>query len=89
MRSLPLSFLVLDKRPLAEPPPGAVRIIGRPRVYKAHALLLASGATGVKEKRLSKRAFPEQFRALRKGDADVLQIWQCDGDEIVDVQAYP
>ena len=83
LRSLPLSFLVLDKRPLPATPPGSVRIIGRPRVYKAHALLLGSGAMGVKEKRLTKRILPDQFRALKKDQGGVLQVWECDGDEIV------
>jgi hypothetical protein len=68
LRSLPLSFLVLDKRP---PPPHseAVRVIGRPRVYKAYALLLGCDVAGVREHRCTKRDEPEEFRRLKKGSA--------------------
>ena len=65
LRSLPLSFLVLDKRPRTES--GDVRVIGRPRVYKAHALLLGCDASGVREYRQTKREQPEEFRRLKKG----------------------
>ena len=65
LRSLPLSYLVLDKR--AWPQPGEVRIIGRPRVYKAHALLLGCDSTGVREYRQTKREEPDAFRQLKKG----------------------
>src|ERR1019366_5768463 len=65
LRSLPLSFLVLDKRPT--PQPDEVRVIGRARVYKAHALLLGCDASGVREYRQTKREQPEEFRHLKKG----------------------
>jgi len=64
LRSLPLSYLVLDKRPVPET--AEVRVIGRPRVYKAHALLLGCDATGVREYRQTKREQPEEFRRLKK-----------------------
>jgi ribosomal protein RSM22 (predicted rRNA methylase) len=82
LRSLPVSFLVLDRRPAPVPPPGAARVIGRPRVYKAHAAVLACEAAGVRELRLSKRALPEAFRRIKKDDFPPLQTWQTDGDEI-------
>ena len=84
LRSLPLSFLVLDKRPVASLPMNATRIIGNPRLYKAWAILLGSNTDGVHERRLSKRNLSEQFRELKKEKADVLQLWTCDGDEIID-----
>jgi hypothetical protein len=82
LRSLPLSFLVLDRRPVPPWPPGTVRIIGRPRVYKSHLLLLGSGAEGLRERRLTKRALPVEYRQLKKGDIDPVQVWECEGDEI-------
>jgi ribosomal protein RSM22 (predicted rRNA methylase) len=67
LRSLPLSFVVLDKRP--QPTQSdAVRVIGRPRVYKAHALVLGCDVSGVNEHRYTKRNQPEEFRRLKKGD---------------------
>ena len=67
LRSLPLSFVVLDKRP-QQSPPGAVRVIGRPRVYKAHALVLGCDSSGIREYRVTKREQPEAFRRLKKGE---------------------
>lgn len=65
LRSLPLSFLVLDKRPA--PQLDEIRVIGRPRVYKAHALLLGCDSSGVRDYRQTKREQPEEFRRLKKG----------------------
>jgi len=87
LRDLPLSFLVLDQRPAPPRPPGAARVIGHPRIYKAHALLLGCDASGVREHRLTQRALPEEFRRWKKGEGDVLQAWRCDGDEIVESKA--
>jgi ribosomal protein RSM22 (predicted rRNA methylase) len=86
LRSLPLSFLVLDRRgplPLA---PGAVRVIGRPRVHKDAARPFGCDASGVRERRLAKRAFPQEYRACKRGDFDTLQAWTLDGDEITAVR---
>jgi len=81
LRDLPLSFLVMDKRPVPALPPGAGRVIGHPRIYKGHALLLGCDASGVGERKLSKRRFPEEFRAWRKSEAEVLREWECvDGE---------
>ena len=89
LRSLPLSFLVLDKRSSPDLPTGATRVIGRPRVYKAHTLVLGCDATGVRERRLTKRGCAEEFRRQKKGDTDPLQIWVCDGEEIVRAESLP
>ena len=77
LRSLPLSYLVLDRRPVRPLPAGTIRVIGRPRIYKPHALVLACDASGIREERLSRRVLPEEFRELRKGKLDSLQIWRC------------
>ncbi|MSR64756.1 MAG: hypothetical protein EXS18_03125 [Verrucomicrobiae bacterium] len=86
LRSLPLSFIVLDKRPQPPLPQGATRVIGEPRVYKAHALILGCAESGVHERRLMKRNDPVEFRRLKKGDMDPLQLWKCEGDEIMEVR---
>jgi ribosomal protein RSM22 (predicted rRNA methylase) len=82
LRDLPLSFLVLDKRPVPALLAGAARVIGHPRIYKPHALLLGCDDSGVRERKLTKRAHPAAFKQLKK-ECDPLQIWECDGDEIV------
>lgn len=83
LRSLPVSFLVLDKRPVAALPVGATRIIGRPRIYKPHATLLGCEISGVSEKRLNKRDLPGEFRRWKKDEADVLQQWTTVDGEII------
>ena len=82
LRDLPLSFLVLDQRPAPALPPGATRVIGHPRIYKPHALLLGCDESGVRERRVTKRALPDEFKRLKKGGCDPLQILQCEGDEV-------
>jgi len=64
LRSLPVSYLVLDQRPVAVTE--SVRALGRARVYKAHALVLECTAAGVRERRVTKRESPALFRQLRK-----------------------
>jgi SAM-dependent methyltransferase len=64
LRSLPVSYLVLDRR--AGPGGPAERVIGTPRVYKAHALKLTCDASGVREREVRQRDQPEEFRRLKK-----------------------
>jgi hypothetical protein len=85
LRDLPVSFLVLDKRLAPALPTGAARIIGHPRVYKGHALLLGCEATGVSERRMMQRQFPAEFKGFRKGKHASLCQWRCQGD---DIQSY-
>ena len=89
LRDLPLSFLVLDKRPAAALPAGAGRVIGHPRIYKGHALLLGCDASGVSERKLTKRHFPQEFKNWRKGKADGLCEWKCAGQEIREIKPLP
>jgi ribosomal protein RSM22 (predicted rRNA methylase) len=89
LRSLPLSFLVLDKRAVPPQPAGSVRLIGRPRTYKGHALLLGCSAEGLTERRLSKRRLPEAFRQAKKDTLETAKTWVCEGDEIVSLTDQP
>lgn len=85
LRSLPVSFLVLDRRPPAPLPPDATRLIGRPRVLKGHALATGCDRGGVHERRISKRAAPRVFRAADREELPSLARWVMDGDALVDV----
>ncbi len=89
LRDLPLSFLVLDQRPVPLLPACAGRMIGRPRIYKAHALLLGCDATGVRERKLQQRTLPTEFRALKKSAGEVLGVWDWAGDEIMATKRLP
>jgi hypothetical protein len=76
----------LDKRNVAELPPGATRIIGEPRVYKPYALALGSGASGVKEHHITRRHLPAVFRKAKKGKLEPLQIFDMEGDEVIEAK---
>ena len=83
LRSLPLSYLVLDKRPPAPLPADTARMIGRARIRKDAAILFGCDESGVHDRRLAKRAFPAEYRLCKRGDHETLQAWTLDGDEIV------
>ena len=85
LRSLPLSFLVMDRRPSAPLPAGSVRVLGQPRMYKAHVLLHGCDASGVAEKRLTKRTDAAFVKATDKRRTLTLQQWETDGSEITRV----
>ena len=76
LRSLPYSFLVLE-RPRATPPTpdGLSHIIGEPREGKGHLKVLSCHAPGVAELMLQKRDAPALYRALRKGEGPPVHRW--------------
>jgi hypothetical protein len=75
LRSVPLSYLVLDRRPPAALPVGTVRLLGRPRLTKADLRVFACDARGVKEHTLTRREYPAAWREARKGRTSSLQCW--------------
>ncbi len=85
LRSLPVSFLVLDRRPRSPLPSDATRLIGRPRVLKGHALVTGCGRGGIRERRIAKRVAPRLFRAADREELPGLASWVIDGDALVDV----
>ncbi len=66
LRDLSLSYLVLDKRPVSPLPTQTKRRIGNVRLYKASASLLLCDEHGVAEAELTKRDFPDLFKAVKK-----------------------
>ena len=64
-------------------------MIGHPRLYKAHALLLGCDATGVRERKLQKRTLPAEFRALKKSVVDVLGGRDWAENEILATKPLP
>ena len=90
LRSLPYSFLVLE-RPRATPPTpaGCSRVIGEPREGKGHLKVLSCHADGVGELVLQKRDAPALFRALRKAEAAAVQRWDIVDGKIVGSAEFP
>ena len=86
LRSLPLSYLVLDRRPRQPMPEGAARLIGRPRVYKPNALVYACDSSGVSERSITKRALPAEYRLAKKVRLEPLQVWRCEGAVVAEMK---
>ncbi|MCB1128768.1 MAG: hypothetical protein KDM81_19890, partial [Verrucomicrobiae bacterium] len=83
LRSLPVSYLVLDRRPAPVLPADAVRILGRPRVEKPFARVLACHTSGeLTECHITKRRLPAVYHRFRKGRWDSLQSFRRAGGEI-------
>jgi len=81
LRSLPYSFLVLDRRASA-PPTGVSRILGEPRVYKGYAKIFNCDATGVAELTLQQRVDKALFKSLKRPDGPLLYRWTREGEKI-------
>ena len=81
-RTLPCSFLVLDRDGRARTPAGCSRIIGRPREEKGRMEVLSCDESGVEELMLQKRDVPALFKELRKGRAGALHRWTRDARRI-------
>lgn len=84
LRSLPYSYLALDRRPVAAAQ-GCSRIIGEPRLYKGYARIFNCDETGVAELTLQKRTDPTLFKELKRGSAPRLHRWTREGDRITAV----
>lgn len=82
LRALPYSFLVLDRRPFAQPA-DASRILGEPRLYKGYAKIFNSDASGVHELLLQQRADKELFKSLKRAHGPLIYRWTREGDKIV------
>ena len=93
LRSLPYSFLVLERKGLREPVPGILpddwsRVLGEARVYKGFSKLLSCQHDGVRELELQKRVSPELHRAFKNGNAPSLWRWTGEGGRITDAQPH-
>lgn len=87
LRSLPYSFLVLERKGLRDPMPGLLpegysRIIGEPRFYKGYAKIFSCQVDGVRDLTLQKRDAPEFFKDLKNDEAMPFQRWTLEGRRI-------
>ena len=84
LRSVPYSFLALDRRPRAAAE-GHSCIIGEPRHYKGYARIFNCDASGVAELMLQKRDAPDLFKALKRGAGPGLHRWIHAGGRITQI----
>jgi len=87
LRSLPYSFVVLDRPAAGTAAPAAEgwsRILGEPREYKGHFKVLSCEAGGVTERMLQKRDDKALFKAFRRGvPRPPLFAWKLGDEKIV------
>ena len=88
LRSLPYSFLALDRRP-ANQAAGWSRVIGEPRLYKGYAKIFNCDAGGVAELTLQKRTDPALFKELKRAGAPLVCRWTRDGGAVTAVEKLP
>ena len=86
LRSLPVSYLVLDRRPAPPLPVDAVRVLGRPRRYKPTAQILGCDSHGLRERELARREFPELYRLIKKDELPSLLTWRCDERRVLEMK---
>ena len=88
LRSLPYSFLVLQRAADHTPmPPGFSKVIGRPREATGYCKILSCQESGVRDFILQKRDAPELHRAFHKGTAESTCRWKLDAGRIVGAQS--
>jgi hypothetical protein len=83
LRSLPYSFLALDRRSNLTATEGLSRVIGRPEHFKAYARVLNCDANGLAELQLPKRTDPALYKQLERTKAPLVYRWQCDDGRIL------
>jgi hypothetical protein len=98
LRSIPYSFLVLERRPPASKPnstralgPGEdwARVIGQVRIYKGFAKVQSCQVDGVRDLELQKRDCPAAFKAFVNDKADWVYRWTLEGRWIRQAQPWP
>ena len=87
LRSVPYSFLVMDRREEARVREGAndgsSRIIGHPRMHKGYAKIFNCSSCGVSEITLQRRTDPVLFKRLERSVEARLFRWKLDQGEVL------
>jgi hypothetical protein len=87
LRSLPYSFLVLDRRP-SSLPAGWSRIIGRPEHFKPYARFLNCDASGLALLTLPKRQNAALFKELDRTKRPLIYHWEREQDKVTAGRAF-
>jgi ribosomal protein RSM22 (predicted rRNA methylase) len=83
LRSLPYSYLILQKEPATVPDGDCARVIGSPREYHGYLKVLSCEQEQVEERMLQKRDDKALYKTLRKARHFPLQRWQLKEGKIV------
>jgi len=87
LRSLPYSFLALDRRPPTEDRAGLSRVIGRVEHLKPLARWLNCDAAGLAGLELPKRADARLFKELERTREPLVYRWRREGDRVTGGEA--
>jgi len=79
LRSVPYSFVALDRRAFPPLPAGPGRVIGRPRPYKGFVKILTCGTAGLAEVGLQARDHKDTIRAYDRGEGPRVLAGGVDG----------
>lgn len=90
LRSLPYSFLVLERpRTEAPTPPGWSRVLGEPREFKGHHKVLSCEVGGVHERMVQKRDDAALYKQLKRMPAPPVFAWEVRDEKIVGGKTWP
>jgi len=92
LRSLPYSFLVLERTGVRETTPGlpasgCARVLAGCRFYKGYARLITCRAGGVEDLELQKRTAPRHFKALNRGESGLFWRIEAADKRILSIDA--
>jgi SAM-dependent methyltransferase len=88
LRSLPYSFVALDRSWKAEPK-GVSRIIGRPETFKPYVRVLNCDSQGLDELEVMRRNAPGLYKELSKTKRPLVYRWVRDGMRVTGGEAFP
>jgi hypothetical protein len=75
LRSLPYSFLALERTATTGTPGGWSRVIGRPEHFKPYARLLNCDAQGLTDLEIPKKATGGLYKELERNRAPLVYRW--------------
>ncbi len=93
LRSLPYSFLVLERKGVRDPVPGLLpagfsRVIGEPRLHKGFAKVFSCQEQGVRDVELPKRVAPELLKGFERATGPRVCRWELNGQRVTHVEPF-
>lgn len=85
LRSVPYSYLVLDRAPEVDAEAGWSRVLGAPRRYKGYSRVFSCDSVGVRDLRVTRRNFSGLLDRMEESEGPRLFRWLTEGEEIVAV----
>jgi hypothetical protein len=83
LRSLPYSFLALERTATTGTPAGWSRVIGRPEHFKPYARLLNCDAQGLTDLEIPKKATGGLYKELERNRAPLVYRWTREKEKVL------